>query len=71
MILEIADLVHHLLINGETSGCIDDYHIVAVGLSLLDGMVGDTEHILVLWLAVCGTPTCSPTTWSCWIAAGR
>ena len=52
MILEIADLVHHLLINGETSGCIDDYHIVAVGLSLLDGMVGDTEHILVLWLAV-------------------
>ena len=35
MILEIADLVHHLLINGETSGCIDDYHIVAVGLSLL------------------------------------
>ena len=52
MILEIADLVHHLLINGETSGCIDDYHIVAVGLSLLDGVVGDAEHILVLWLAV-------------------
>ena len=52
MILEIADLVHHLLINGKTSGCIDDYHIVAVGLSLLDSMVGDTEHILVLWLAV-------------------
>ena len=52
MILEIADLVHHLLINGETSGCIDDYHIVAVGLSLLDGVVSDAEHILVLWLAV-------------------
>ena len=52
VILEIADLVHHLLINGKTTGGIDDDHVVAIGLSLLDGMVGNHAHILVVWLAI-------------------
>ena len=52
MILQIADLVHHLLVDGETTGCIHDNHVVTVGLSLLQGMVGDDADILVIRLAI-------------------
>ena len=52
MILKTADLVHHLLVNGQTTGSIHDDNIVAIGLSLLDGMVGNDTNILVLRLTV-------------------
>ena len=45
--LDVGDFVHHLLIDGETSGGIDDYYIVAVFLGLLDGCFGDFYGVLV------------------------
>ena len=52
MILKTADLVHHLLVNSQTTGSIDDNNIVAIGFSLLNGMVGNDTNILVLRLTV-------------------
>ena len=52
MILEVADFLHHLLIHSQSTGCIDDDHIVAVGLSLLQSVVSDAEYILVIRLTI-------------------
>ena len=52
MILQITDLIHHLLIDGKTAGSIDDDHIIAIGLSLLDGMISNHAYILVVWLSI-------------------
>ena len=52
MNLEIAYLLHHLLIYSQTTGSIDDNHVITVGLGLLYGVVGYLTHILVVRLAV-------------------
>ena len=52
MILEITDLIHHLLIDGKTTGSIDDNHVIAIGLCLLDSMVGNNTYILIIRLTI-------------------
>ena len=53
-LLEVGNLVHHLLVNSETSGGIDDNHIVALGLGLTYGIVGNLHNILVVRLCING-----------------
>ena len=43
-------LVHHLLVDGQTTGGIDDDNIIVLGLGLADGIVGNLDHILVVGL---------------------
>ena len=52
LLLDVGDFVHHLLVNGKTAGGIDDYNIVAVFLSLLDGCLGDFNGVLVAVLSI-------------------
>ena len=52
MLLQTADLVHHLLINSQSAGSIDDDYVVALGFSLLYGMVGNLVDIFVVRLAI-------------------
>ena len=47
-------LVHHLLIDGQTSGGIDDDDVVVLGLCLTDGVVGNLDNVLVVGLGIDG-----------------
>ena len=51
-ILESSNLVHHLLVNSQTSGSIHDYDIIALGLSLLDGIICNLNYILVVGFGI-------------------
>ena len=53
-ILQRSNLVHHLLIHGQTTGGIDDDHVVVLGLSLADSILRNGNHVLVLWLGING-----------------
>ena len=47
-LLERRNLVHHFLVNSQSTGGIHDYYIVTLSLSLLDGIVGDGDNILAI-----------------------
>ena len=53
-ILQTLYLVHHLLVDGQTAGGIDDHHIIGVGLGLTDGILGNGNHIPALRLRIDG-----------------
>ncbi len=50
--LDVGDFVHHLLINGQTTSGIDDDDILALTLSVLDGVLRNLYWILVAFLAI-------------------
>ena len=49
-----SDLVHHLLVNSQTTGGIDDDHVVPLGFGLADSVIGNLHHVLVPILAIDG-----------------
>ena len=51
-LLERCYLVHHLLVNGKSSGRIDDDGIISLGLCLTDGVVGYSHDILAVGLGI-------------------
>ena len=51
-LLQRLNLIHHLLIDGQTTSGIHDHHIVGLGFRLLNGVVGNLHHILILWLGI-------------------
>ena len=53
-VLQALNLVHHLLIDGQTTGGIDDYHVVTFGFSLLQGVFGNRDDVFVLQFRVDG-----------------
>ena len=53
-ILQGGYLVHHLLVNRQSSGSIHDNHIVALCLCLLDSIIGNLHNILVVGLGIYG-----------------
>ena len=53
-LLQGCYLVHHLLVNSQTACGIDDDHIIVLGLCLANSVVGNLNHILVVWLRVDG-----------------
>ena len=52
MILQRLYLVHHLLVDSKTTGGIDDYYIIALCFSLMNGMVGYFINVLVVGLTI-------------------
>ena len=50
--LDVGNLIHHLLINGQTTSGIDDDDILALTLSVLDGVLRNLYWILVTFLAI-------------------
>ena len=51
-LLQPTDLVHHLLVDGQTTGGIDDDHVVRLLLGLADSVLGNLHHVLVAFLDV-------------------
>ena len=51
-LLDTADFVHHLLVNGQTTGGIDDDHVLVLGLGVLNGVLGNLNGVLVAFLAI-------------------
>ena len=51
-LLQGCYLIHHLLIDGQTTGSIDDDYIIVLGLGLTNSMLGNLNHILVVRLAI-------------------
>ena len=49
-ILQAFNLLHHLLVDCQTTSGIDDHHIIRLGLSLLNGVVGNLNHIFIVRL---------------------
>ena len=45
-------LVHHFLINGQTTGGIDDDDVFALSLGVLDSILRNLHRILVAFLAI-------------------
>ena len=52
MLFERRDLIHHLLIDSQTAGGIDNDDIVTFGFGLSDSMVGNLIDVFVLGLTV-------------------
>ena len=46
-LLQRSDLIHHLLVDGQTAGGIDDHHIVTLGFCFLYGVKGDLVDVLL------------------------
>ena len=51
-LLECGDLVHHILIDSQTAGSIDDDHIIAFAFCLIDSMLCNLHGILAAFLGV-------------------
>ena len=51
-LLQIRDLIHHLLIDSQTTCGIDDDNGIALLLGLTDSILGDFYHILIAFLRV-------------------
>ncbi len=51
-LLQVGNLVHHLLIDGQTAGGIDDDHVIVFLLGLADGVLGNLHHVLVAVLGI-------------------
>ena len=51
-IFDVANLVHHLLIHGQTTSGIDDDHIVAVFLGVFDRIFGDFNRLFAAFLGI-------------------
>ena len=49
---DAGNLVHHLLIDGQTAGGIDDDHALVLRLGVLDGMLGDLDRVFVALFAI-------------------
>ena len=52
--LQGSNLVHHLLVDSQTTSGIDDDNIIILGLGLADGIVGNLDYILVVGLRING-----------------
>ena len=53
-ILQRLNLIHHLLIDGQTTSGIDDDYIVGLSLGLLNGVVGNLHHVLIVRFRIDG-----------------
>ena len=51
-LLQVGDLVHHLLINSQTTSSIDDDNGIALLLSLTDSVLSNLNDILVAFLCI-------------------
>ena len=51
-LLDVGDFVHHLLINGQTTGGINDDHILALTLGVVDGVLRNLDRVLVAFFAI-------------------
>ena len=51
-LLQVRYLVHHLLVDGQTTGGIDDDHVIVFLLSLADGMLCYLDNVLVALLGI-------------------
>ena len=49
-LLQRSDLVHHLLIHGQTTGGIDDDHVVILSLGFAESILRNGNHVLVFGL---------------------
>ena len=45
--LDVGNLVHHLFVDGQTTGSIDDDYILALTLSMLDGILCNLHGVFV------------------------
>ena len=52
MIFQIRNLCHHLFINSQTTGSINDNDIVTLSLSFLQSMVCNRKNIFILWFTI-------------------
>ena len=43
-----GDLVHHLFVYGQTSGCIDDYEVISFGFGFLNGVLCNLYRIFAV-----------------------
>ena len=50
--LDVGDFVHHLLVNGQTAGGIDDDDVLALRLGVLDGVLRNLHRVLVALFAI-------------------
>ena len=51
-LFQVRDLLHHLLIDSQSTGSIDDDDGIALLLRLADGVLGDLYHVLIAFLRI-------------------
>ena len=50
--LERGNLVHHFLVNGKASCCVDDYYVAGFCLCFTNGVVGNLDNVFVVGFGI-------------------